>query len=98
MNLACTPGQHWVWGMFRSRDITDATWEHYSTNPFFTAQNIPDQDPQPLPCNPAFAGIFTSQSGRVYLHFSWLSLDPKFDGIYYMNWYPSKRTIRTIRH
>jgi len=81
-SLACTPGQHWVWGMFRTKVLIATTWEHLANNPFFTVQNFPDQDPQPLPCNPAYAGIFTSQTGRVYLHFSRPSSNPKFDGIY----------------
>lgn len=83
-SLACTPGQRWVWGMFRSKTLLANEWERYSDNPFFTIDNFPVHDDSPLPCNPAYLGIFVSQGGgKTYLHASLPSKDAKLDGIYF---------------
>lgn len=82
-NLGCTPGQNWVWGLFRSKRLSNTRWEQYKENPFFTAEDFPAQDAHPLPCNPAYAGFFTSNMGKVYFHASLPSHDPHLDGIYF---------------
>lgn len=81
-NLACTKGQIWVWGMFRSQNLASTTWEQFPQgNPFFTVNNFPDPDPNPLPCNPEYAGFFTS-NGTLYFHASRPSYTPSLSGIY----------------
>lgn len=82
-SLACIPGQHWVWGMFRTKALDTTEWESYINNPFFTLDNFPVHDDNPLPCNPAYLDFFVSQSGKTYLHASLPSKDSKLDGIYF---------------
>ncbi len=81
-SLACTPGQHWVWGMFRAKTLESPEWESYPGNPFFTLNSFPVHDDNPLPCNPAYLDFFVSQTGKTYLHASLPSRDAKLDGIY----------------
>ncbi len=83
-NLGCTPGQNWVIGMFRSTNIASTSWEKLPAgNPFFTPNNFPTQDPNPLPCYPAYSKIFTDATGKTYLHSSMSSYDQNLDGIYF---------------
>lgn len=87
-NLACAAGQQWVWGMFRSQNLSTTTWQQIPTNPFFTLADFPNPDPTPLPCNPAYMGTFTANYGKTYLHASRPSYDPKFSGIYFYSLVP----------
>lgn len=82
-NLGCATGQQWVLGMFRSQDLTSTTWQQLPKgNPFFSTSDFPDSDPNPLPCNPAYSGLFVSQTGRTYFHTSRSSYSPSYSGIY----------------
>ncbi|MEA3354867.1 MAG: hypothetical protein U9Q63_00055 [Patescibacteria group bacterium] len=82
-SLLCQDGQNWVWGLFRTSNITSTDWAQFpKKNPFFTVMDFPNQDPNSLPCFPAYVGIFIS-NGKTYLHASRPSYDPKFNGIYF---------------
>lgn len=81
-NLNCTPGQNWVWGMFRTKSLKVEEWESYPSNPFFTVGSFPVQDEEKLPCYPAYLGLFVSQTGHTYLHASLVSRNPRLNGVY----------------
>ena len=83
-SLACTQGQNWVIGLFRTSDITSTNWEKLPAgNPFFTKDSFPDVNPSNLPCYPEYTRIFTTASGKTFLHVGRPSFDPTKNGIYF---------------
>jgi hypothetical protein len=84
VNLGCTAGQNWDWGMFRSASLTAATWEQLPAgNPFLYSSREPERDGQPLPCNPAYARLVRDPAtGETLLHYTRESMDASYAGIY----------------
>lgn len=83
MNLACIHGQQWISVLHRSKTIKMTEAEMIpSGKPIFTKDSFPRKDPNPLPCNPAYAGIFQDSDGTFYVHVSRSSNSATLGGIY----------------
>jgi hypothetical protein len=83
-NLACTPGQRWDLGLFRSADPAATTWAQYPAgNPIVYSSLAPAAGGVPQACNVEYPGLFRDPAtGRSYVMYGRPSTDPARDGIY----------------
>gem|GEM_PF-1370868 len=96
LNLGCTAGQNWDFGLFRSTSLTNTAWEQYPLgNPIVYSSKNPDRNNLPYPCNPAYPGIFRdSKTQKTYLHFTRESTNPKYSGIYFYELVPNTNLLK----
>lgn len=67
LNLACTSGQNWNFGLFRSSSLDAIDWEQYpSGNPIVYSSREPENGVIP-PCNVQYPQLFSDQAGNTYL-------------------------------
>jgi hypothetical protein len=95
MNLGCTAGQNWDWGLFRSRDLTSTHWEQYPAgNPLFYSSKALEQNGQSPPCNIAYGQFFRDPSSKeIYFKVGRESSDPAYNGIYLYKLVPSTNIL-----
>jgi hypothetical protein len=98
INLGCTHGQNWDWGMFRSTSLTNTTWSQYPFgNPIFYSSKAPEgPNGKSLWCNLQYARLFQDPvSGISYLTYGRRTNDKNFEGIYL---YELKRTSNILKN
>lgn len=84
INLACTPGQNWDYGLFRSTSLTDTDWEQYPRGNSIVYSSKGETDDFTM-CNVQYAGLIRDpDSGFVYMKFGRRSAEPEYDAIH---WY-----------
>jgi len=96
INLGCTDGQNWDWGIFRSTSLTNTSWEQFPAgNPIIYSSKYPERNGKPIGCNPAYARIFKDPlTQRIYLHYTRESLDPNYSGIYFYELLPTSNLLQ----
>jgi hypothetical protein len=83
-DLACTTGQNWNLGLFRTRTLSATTWEQLPAgNPLVYSSRAPEVNGEPPPCNVEYPRLFEDPAtGVTYLMYGRLSADPAYDAIY----------------
>lgn len=81
MNLGCTPGQRWDWGLFRSASLASTTWEQLPQgNPFVYSADFGGQTPA---CSVAYGQLFRDPGDNtIYFKYFRSSSDPNVRGTY----------------
>jgi hypothetical protein len=84
INLRCTPGQSWDFGLFRTQQLSSTTWEQLpGRNPLVYSSRAPDASGQAPACNVIYPRLFKDPaSGLTYLMHGRGSADPAYDAIY----------------
>jgi len=84
-SLACTAGQNWDFGLFRSSSITATTWEQFPLgNPIIYSSKQIEQGTNSLPCNLQYAQIFKDTTNNFfYLKYFRNSTNPEYQGTYF---------------
>jgi hypothetical protein len=89
VDLACTAGQTWDLGLFRTRELSGATWQQLPRgNPLVYSSRAPEGAASP-PCPVAYPGLFADPAtGTTYVMFGRASPDPALDAIsvYRLEW------------
>lgn len=71
MNLACSNNQNWDIGIFRSKSLTNTTWQQYPKgNPIFYSTKKPYKNGTTQPCSPAYAQFLQDPlTHEIFLYF-----------------------------
>jgi len=94
INLGCTAGQNWDFGIFRSTALTATTWEQLPRgNPILYSSKQPETNGTSLPCNIQYAKLFRDD-GVTWMHVTRESLDPAQSGIYFYRLEPTANRLR----
>lgn len=96
INLGCTDGQNWDWGIFRSTSLTNTSWEQFPAgNPIIYSSKYPERNGRPIGCNPAYARLFKDpETNIIYLHYTRESMDNNYSGIYIFQLVPSSNLLQ----
>jgi hypothetical protein len=83
-SLACTAGQSWDLGIFRSSRLASSTWEPYPLgNPIVYSSRRPQANGEAVPCNVTYPNLFEDPATGVrYMLYGRSSGDPAVDGLY----------------
>jgi hypothetical protein len=83
-NLACTSGQNWDVGLFRTASLASTHWQQYPAgNPLVYSSRTPGPTGEITACNVQYPGLFADPgTGTTYLMFGRASPDPAYDGVY----------------
>jgi hypothetical protein len=70
LDLRCTEGQTWDWGIMRSASLTNVTWEQFPQgNPIVYSPKDPSDPNQK--CTPSYARLFKDpDTNIIYMHFT----------------------------
>jgi hypothetical protein len=84
ISLACTAGQNWDVGLFRTSSVADTPWEQYPAgNPVVYSSRAPEAGGQAQPCNVEYPGLFRDDTtGTTYMNYGRVSSDPAYDALY----------------
>lgn len=84
VNLGCTPGQSWDWGLFRSFSLSSTSWEQLpQNNPFVYSSRTPDYGGQIPPCSVAYGQLFRDPvDNAIYFKHFRVSGDPGTQATY----------------
>lgn len=91
-DLACTLGQNWDIGIFRTNNLSLTNWEQYplgnpiiySSKSVWAQYNGPNKTPtDEMQCGPAYTGLFRDSDGSTFLYTTQRSPNEKYYGIYF---------------
>jgi hypothetical protein len=85
MNLGCTAGQNWDFGLFRSSSLASTTWQQFPLgNPVIYSSKQVETGSTSLPCNLQYAQIYKdTATGYFYLKYHRDSTDWNYRGSYF---------------
>lgn len=82
INLGCTAGQNWDFGIARALSLTDTVWDQLPAgNPIYYSSKAPESNGTSLPCNVQYAKLFRD-AGETWMHVTRESVDPAYSGVY----------------
>ncbi|MCQ6557463.1 fibronectin type III domain-containing protein [Paenibacillus mendelii] len=95
INLGCTAGQNWDYGLYRSTSLTNTTWSQYPQgNPIIYSSKSAESGGAIPPCNVQYAGLVKDPTdGFIYLAYGRRSSDPNYDGLY---WYRLEKSSNLL--
>jgi hypothetical protein len=96
VNLACTAGQNWDFGLFRSNSLSSTTWQQFPLgNPVIYSSRQAESGSASLPCNLQYAQIFKdSATGYFYLKYYRQSTDWSYHGTYFYRLVKASNLLR----